>query len=529
VSLRWLALVAALGGTVAARPLRAQQPSRDWSPEDRVVLGDFSQITSIAAALDRVYVTSFSSLAIWRPLTHQWDPPVTPPPGVDLHSVIAALVDPLDNSLWLATPNGWIHYQAELRLWDQGSVGGGVRGLAFDQTAPGVGVYLRTGQGWLLVPRGSSTAMPTAAPARPVEPTTVADALQANPALQAFAPRTLLGPELRSARYTAAALAPDRQGWFLGTSGVGLLYLPIGSAFPQPMPFGIAGERIGAVLAVPGGVWAASDRTVATGAALTYIADDLSRFTIVRGSQTFGMPFGRTVRLAGQDSLLWAATESGVARINPSDPERADVDLIDEGRGLPDPRVYSLASYRGQMTVGTEHGIARINDSLRARRIAPRFADEALALLVSGDSLFVGTPLGVFVTLGDTMSLTRLPGLGESATFRVPVLRLAWLRDTLVALTRDRLYWRNPSGDWTLGPDLSGTLGGLRELVADGDGFWVAGDNGVGYVRLGTPPLRPLFFGDIPGPITGLAADQDYLWVGTTNGLARFRLDAIRP
>lgn len=521
--------MATLTGALAATPLRAQQPSRDWSPEDRVVLGDFSHITSVAAALDRVYVTSYSSLAIWRPLTRQWDPPVMPPPGIDLGSVTCALIDPLDNSLWLSQPDGWIHYQAELRLWEQGRVAEGVRSIAFDQTAPGVGIYLRTGRGWLLVPRGSGVAMPGPAPAQPIEPTTVADALQANPALQAFAPRTLLGPELRSAQYTAAAIAPGRQGWFLGTSGIGLMYLPTGSAFPEPMPFGLAGERIGAVLAVPGGVWAASDRTVQSGAALTYVASDLSRFTIVRGSRTFGMPFGRTVRLAGHDSLLWAATESGVARIDPSDPERASVDLIDQGRGLPDPRVYSLVSYRGQITVGTEHGIARITDSLRARAVAPRFVDEALALTVYGDSLYVGTPIGVFVTLGDTASLVRLPGIGQSATFQVPVLRLAWLADTLVALTRERLYWRNPSGEWTLGPVLSGTLGGLRELVVDGSGFWVAGDNGVGYVRLGTPPLRPLFIGDIPGPVTGLAADDNYLWIGTTNGLARFRLDAIRP
>ena len=48
-------------------PAAAQSPSRDWRPEDRTVIGDFSRITSIATAMDRVYVTSTSSLVIRQP------------------------------------------------------------------------------------------------------------------------------------------------------------------------------------------------------------------------------------------------------------------------------------------------------------------------------------------------------------------------------------------------------------------------------------------------------------------------------
>ena len=40
--------------------------------------------------------------------------------------VFGGLVDPLDKSLWLARPNGWMHFQPELQLWDQGLVPGGV-------------------------------------------------------------------------------------------------------------------------------------------------------------------------------------------------------------------------------------------------------------------------------------------------------------------------------------------------------------------------------------------------------------------
>jgi hypothetical protein len=99
-----------------------------------------------------------------------------------------------------------------------------------------------------------------------------------------------------------------------------------------------------------------------------------------------------------------------------------------------------------------------------------------------------------------------------------------------VALTPNQLLWRDPgTRRWTLGPTLSGLLGRLRRFVADGPGFWIAGDRGVAFARLSTPPIRPLRDGDLPGAANDLAVDDQFLWVATDGGLVRFRLDAIRP
>ena len=38
---------------VTAPLAAAQSPSRDWRPEDRTVIGDFSRITSIATSMER--------------------------------------------------------------------------------------------------------------------------------------------------------------------------------------------------------------------------------------------------------------------------------------------------------------------------------------------------------------------------------------------------------------------------------------------------------------------------------------------
>jgi ligand-binding sensor domain-containing protein len=118
----------------------------------------------------------------------------------------------------------------------------------------------------------------------------------------------------------------------------------------------------------------------------------------------------------------------------------------------------------------------------------------------------------------------------DSPSFQAPVVDLATLGDTLVALTRDGLLWRGPkTRRWTQGPNLSALLGRLRRFVSDGPGFWVAGDRALGFVRLSTPPVRPLRDADLPGVINDLAVDAEYLWVATDRGLVRFRLSAIRP
>jgi ligand-binding sensor domain-containing protein len=256
------------------------------------------------------------------------------------------------------------------------------------------------------------------------------------------------------------------------------------------------------------------------------VESNLREFRTVSGLPATGTPFDRVIELAGRDRSLWAATDFGLARV---DPQEQRIELFDEGRGLPHSRVLDVAGRQGRIVVGTARGLARLDDSLQVTRIAPRFVDAAYAVFPAGDSVWVGTPRGVFVAIPGEEDLREAPGLG-SAALRAPVYGFATLGDTLVALTRDQLIWRDPRTQvWSLGPTLSGLLGRLRRFTPEGAGFWVGGDRGVGFVRLTGLPLRPLRDGDLPGPATDLAVDREYLWVGTEDGLVRFRLDAIRP
>jgi hypothetical protein len=504
----------------------AQSFSRDWRPEDRTVIGDFSRVNAIAASSDRVFIVSPTGILIWNPQFQRWEGSFDPPERELLAGVFTGLVDPLDNSLWLARPGGWVHYQPDIQLWDQGVVPEGVLAIAFDQENPAAGLYVRTRNDWVLLSRGAAVPTPSRPPVQPIAAQSVAEAIRNNPNLQANAAAILTDSRLRNVRYTAAARAFDNRGWYLGTSGVGALYLPDGAPLPQRLSFGLPSERVGAVFSWPGGVWAATDRTAVTDAALTFVATDLAQFTSFPGSSALGTPFNQVRELAGQGRSVWAATDLGVARLEPAD---STVRIVDQRRGLPDSRTYSIVSRGGRIVVGTAHGVARVGDSLTVERVAPGYSDAVYTVFPAGDSVWAGTPAGLLLALPDQQNLVRPRGLSSPSVQR-GVVDLAPLADTLVALTRDELLWRNPrTGEWTLGPNLSGVLGRLRRFVADGAGFWVAGDRGVGFARLDTPPLRPLREGDLPASANDLAVDEEFLWIGTDAGLVRFRLNAIRP
>jgi hypothetical protein len=511
---------------LAVLPVHAQSPSRDWRPEDRTVIGDFSRITAVATSIDRVYAASPSQVLIWNPQFQQWQGPYDPPDPQLLTRVTGALVDPLDNSLWLAGPDRWVHFRPELQLWDQGLVSGGVQTIAFDADDPTTGLFFRTRQGWLLLPRGGIALSPTRGPARPVSPARIDDVLRTNPTIQANAAQILLDARLNVARFTAAARSFDNLGWYLGTSGVGLLYMPDGAAIPERLPFGLRSPVAGAVFGWPDGVWIATDRTPLAEAALTFVASDLKGFRSLQGLPAAGLPFNQVRKLAGQGSALWAATDRGVARIAT---DGGRVDLLTEVRGLPDGAVYAVVSRQGRITVGTRRGVARVDDSLNIARVAPRFADPVLAVFPAGDSVWLGTQRGLLLALPGQEDVVR-PAALAAPSLQAPVVALGALGDTVVALTRDQLLWRDPRTQaWTLGPNLSALLGGLVAFAADGPGFWVAGERGVGFARLTTPAMRPLREGDLPGASNDLAVDSEYLWVATNAGLVRFRLDAIRP
>lgn len=522
-----LTLVSLFSLIGAATALPAQS-ARDWRPADRVVIGDWTRVQAVAAGPERVFIVSPDGILSWSPLVRRFEGPYNPPvPGV-LERVRAGMIDPLDNSLWMATTDGWVHFQPDLQIWERGTANGVLLDFAFDVAAPTDGLYLRTANGWSRVPRGGLTAFPSSAPIRPSRPATVEQALASNPALRGAASAFLLDPSLRNAHLTSAARSFDNLGWYLGTDGVGALFIQDGMVIPQRLSFGLPGPVVGAVYAVPGGVWAMTDGGEGEPSALVSVASDLSEFLAYTGPAATGLPFTEARRLIGVGSSLWAATDAGVLRFPVGDP--TDFTLYAEAAGLPDRRVTALASRRGIVVAATARGLARFADTTGAEPLAPEYAGFAGAVAIGGDTAWVGISTGPRFALPEVRELIRPPSLDQSAAVQTAVYDLAWLGDTLVGVTRDQFLWKTPGEDrWTLSASISGQLGPLRRLVVDGDGMWVAGDLGVGWTRLSGVPVRPLMVGpDLPGRPLDLAVDADFLWVATEAGLVRFRLAEVR-
>lgn len=508
-------------------PAALPAQSRDWSPEDRAVIGDFSRIAAVAVSRERVFVVTPSSVLAWDPLGRRWEGPWQPPGPGQLQDVTQALADPLDGGLWLVRRGGWLRFDPGIRLWEQGTVPGSVVDAALDDNAPAAGLFLRTPGGWYIAQRGGS-ALPGTAPGRPVRPKTINEAVRDNPAISANSAALLFNNRLRTVRYTAAARAQGfgGQGWFLGTAGAGLVFLPDGAGIPEPLTFGLPSDVVDAVFPGTGGVWVVTERTPTTDPGVSFVSAKFDRFTWLRGPRATGLPFTQARRIVGRESDLWLATDVGVVRVTP---KSDDYVRYDDGRGLPDPRVLDLAQRRGRIVAATAHGLASFSDSGGFQRLAPNFSDAALAVAIDGDTVWVGTRLGLFASVPGEADLLQPDALRQSIAMQATVVDLAWRADTLVALLQDRLLWRNPSsGGFTLGPLLGSALGRLHTIVNGRGGLYVAGDQGVGFASLQVPLQRPLTApGDLPGQVTDIAVDDTYLWVATLRGLVRFRLDLV--
>ena len=175
-------------------------------------------------------------------------------------------------------------------------------------------------------------------------------AIRSNPSLQANA-AAILTRQSPAQRAIHGGRAGLRQSWVVsGYLRDRRAVRRDGAPLPQRLSFGLPSERVGAVFSWPGGVWAGTNRTAFADASLTFVGQRSHRVPFVPGPSAVGAPFDQVRELAGQGNAIWAATDLGVARVNPGD---GRVELVDDSRGLPDSRVYAIVSRGGRITVGT--------------------------------------------------------------------------------------------------------------------------------------------------------------------------------
>ncbi len=527
--LGWLVLAAA---SAAPGCLWAQVPSR-WRPDERAVLQDFSYVTAVAASDQRVFVATPNGLGIYDRNFHRWDPPVTASDGYPQQPVVAALADPSDESVWLATAIGVVHYAPFIRRFDVVPVPGGVQDLMIDQNDPFSGIYLRTSSGWQMLPRGGFIPSPAARippPGQQLRPLSAAALVQRLPFLQGLSATILIDRRLRSYQYTSAAAVPNLNEYYVGTNGLGLLRVDGLTTQVERMPFGLLANAVGAVTVAPGGVWAATG-AYAERNGFTFVSTDLQQYAYDEGPGATGFGFHGVRALVFRGSDLWAATDNGLIRTD----GHGDSRRFTTADHLPDDAVLSLAAGASGMWVGTRYGLAYLSDLGSRPTITnadPTLSAPVAALASFGDSVWIGSALGLGVAAVGGRAVVP-PDVAAVPYLKDPVAAIVLHADTVIVATENRIIWRaraDTGSAWHVGLVLSPQTGPIVAIAPERGGVWVGGDRGLVYFGLRTNALRrytiPM---DLPGPVRGLAVEGEYLWIATERGLVRFSRRALLP
>ncbi len=226
--------------------------------------------------------------------------------------------------------------------------------------------------------------------------------------------------------------------------------------------------------------------------------------------------------LAGDESDLWVATrDRGVLRFH-----AGQLDAFSESQGLPDPQVHTIVVAGDSVYVGTSLGVAEFRDG-KLQRVLAR-GTFARALLPRGKVLLVGTmDEGIAeIPLARARLVTFQPraGLGPAE-----IEQLFESDGAAYALARDGLYQAEPGGGWRRVLSREGSALSDRNIAAlavDGRGrLW------IGYFDRGLDILsdaaraRPLHVEDervfcVNRILPQSGGDETY--VATANGLILF-------
>src|SRR5690606_6962426 len=454
-----------------------------------------------------------------------WEVPQQAPTPMALARVRHGIVDPLDQSLWLGGDDGVIHFDPVMQRWERVAVGGRVTRLAIDRANPAGGIWIATSDGWLVIRRGEFAPSPAPPPNTLQSPPDLETAYREIPSLRASGQIISLGPGLTPGRITAVGRLQTQGDWLIGTDRAGLLRIDPISVEPRRMTPGLPGEMVGALAAVPGGVWVATDQELSRGipSALSFVPDHLGGTDVRHGDLAMGLGFSAARRILPGNRVLWLASDRGLVEYGIDDNETRS---WGEPDGLRDQRVLTVANWQGDVMVGTMRGVALLDGQGDVSLPVPNLIDPVYALFPLRDTMWIGSGVGLAMMVRGDSGVTGAPAWrGTSSTFR-PVIGIGLVGDTLVAMTRELVVRRDEvTGEWIPGAPTGSITGPLRAFHATEFGAWIGGERGAAFVTASGVPLHSLLVGrELPGPVTAITSSPGLLWVGTTRGLVRLVL-----
>ncbi|MGI9078791.1 MAG: hypothetical protein ACR2G6_15895 [Gemmatimonadaceae bacterium] len=502
--------------------------------DDRVLIGESNEITGIAVSQRMVFATTRDALLILDKQFGSWSAPVTALDGYPGGPVTAMAADPIDDGVWIGTLGGVVYYRPLLDILTTATVAGTPGAIIFDARDPLVGAYVGSAAGWSLVTRtGNVTPVERSLlppPGARIQSSNLNDVYREYPALQNFLPMLLRDAQLQAWPVSTGTKARGSSEVWVGTRGNGVYRVDPLFNRAEHFPFGLLDEGIGALAAAADGIWIAGLGTGSSArSGLSFGSTDLRRWRWVEGSLSRPFRGARAYDLSVRARSAWVATDRGVLRVETQNDN--DVRVWSLGNGLPDDRALSLATTSDGAWVGTARGLVFITDSL-GRRSAPRSAVSATiaigtpvrALLLTGDTLWIGSDAGLLVMASGDSGPRRPAAAATEPRLRRPITALARSDSEVVVATADDLLRISTSGE-IMSRYQAVSLSQLRGVTAvaiDTSTIWIAGRGGLLVITrsAGTPRFLAAP-GEIPGEAYDVLLTRDYAWIATRNGLLR--------
>ena len=534
-------LAAVLIGCAPASSGTTPAPSRaryDHSA-DRVIVPQMTHPTGIAVTQRHAFVTSEFGIATFDRLLDSWLPPTSEPEEGPARRIRGVAAHPLAAGAWIIEDGSVVHFEPTLGWSMRTVIPGAIESVMFDRRDAQAGIFLRTRGGWMRV-SPSGVAMPLGGgelppPEARIAPPSLEELMQERPALRGYARLLTRDASMRSWPPIVGAAAPEGGDVWLGTLGYGVFRVDPEFMRSVHEPYGLVTPGAGALALATDGVWVAGTNDASmrrTVGGLTFASNDL------RDWEWWSPDAGGAMRdasdLVVRGRRAWIATRSGIVRVDLDGSGAAQ--SLGAPHGLPDDDVRALAARFEGVWVGTARGLTfvpeawedpmpaaspRIDGTTLFRRAA------VLALAVVGDTLWVGTDEGVFLSDARPGQPAREVPAGTDARLRRRVLALAH-HDSVVAVatTEEILLVHARSGAMLPAPAAATVRAtGTPETVRlDANTLWIGGPRGVMVIDRATGASRMLAVPrELPGAVRDVALSELFAWIATTDGLVRLR------
>ncbi len=310
--------------------------------------------------------------------------------------------------------------------------------------------------------------------------------------------------------------------WF-STWGAGIGSADLRSRFAEMYALGPAGNHIKAVLLDEQDVWMGGENEAPL-LGITRCSRDFRKWRFFEPRAESQILSTILYDFEETSDIVWAATEEGLLAFKR---RRADWLRIGLKDGLWSDRVRALAANDSQLWVGTDRGLNLISlpgmtvwrhDQLNLRDLG------ILRLRLQGDTLYIGTPNGLFRGSIRNRVFDYCPL--DPGLLAAPIRDISVTGDEVWLVTPHGIQLYNSASGKTRSWDAAVYLRGEQPtcILATSPAVWVGTGDGFWRWRRERNEWIDYTMDDglADGEVEIIREDGDYLLIGTANGLSRF-------